>query len=138
MTNSVTNWLEDTARKYPDKVAFADKHKSITFSQLRSQALALAGVLVQYERKQPIAVYMDKSVDMLVAYMGIAYSGNFYSPIAVDMPAPRIQKILKILQPARIICDNAHKNDIGQDCKVCFDQGKVESFLCGKRSLRRS
>lgn len=71
----------------------------------RKAALAIARQIQKAvpERKQPIAVYMEKSADMLAVFMGVAYSGNFYSPIAADMPAARIDRILETLQPALLI-----------------------------------
>lgn len=113
MKMCVLQWLEETARKYPDKTAFVDERVSYTFSEVRQRALSIAfhirGKL--HCKKQPIAVHMKKSADMLIAYLGIAYSGNFYSPIAMDMPASRVEKILSTLQPALFI---QSKQDSGE------------------------
>ena len=35
--------------------------------------------------------------------MAAAYSGNFYSPIDVEMPKKRVQKILEVLEPETVI-----------------------------------
>ena len=65
------------------------------------------------ERRQPIAVYMERSADMLLAvYMGIAYSGNFYSPIDVDMPFSRVDKIIQMLEPRMFITTQKLSNNI--------------------------
>ena len=88
MQNSVVQWLEVTAKKFPDKNSFIDEKRTYTWEQLRKAALSIAYKIrtVLSGKKQPIAIYMDKSADMLAVYMGVAYSGNFYSPIATDMP----------------------------------------------------
>lgn len=105
MNNSVTMWLDETAAKYPDKLAFCDEENSYTYGQVRSLALSIAQEIREKYglRKAPVAVYMEKSSEMLIAYLGIAYSGNFYSPIAADMPAARIEKIIGTLQPSLIL-----------------------------------
>ena len=105
MQNSVVQWLESTAEKFPEKIAFADEKKVYSWIELRRTVLSIAAYIEQIvpERKQPIAVYMEKSVDMLAVYLGIAYSGNFYSPIATDMPAARIEKITQTLRPRLFI-----------------------------------
>lgn len=79
MQNSVVQWLEVTAKKFPDKKSFIDEKQNYTWSKLRKTALSIAYNIktVLSEKKQPIAIYMDKSADMLAAYLGIAYSGNF-------------------------------------------------------------
>ena len=99
MQNSVVQWLENTAREFPNHTAYADENRKYTWSELRRAALSIAANI---ERalpgpKRPVAVYMEKSADMLAAYMGIAYSGNFYSPIDVGMPVARAEKIIQTL-----------------------------------------
>ena len=37
MKANVTYWLDETAVRLPDKTAFADENKQVTFGQLRSQ-----------------------------------------------------------------------------------------------------
>ncbi len=104
MKANVTYWLDKTADRFPDKTAFADEHKEVTFGQLRMQAMALATQMLQMGLfKKPVVIYLEKGVDVLVSFMGAAYSCNFYSPIDVDMPASRVNKILEVLQPQLVI-----------------------------------
>ncbi len=120
MNNSVVQWLEETARRFPDRTAFVDNCRRYSWSELRNTALSIACSIEEAMplRKQPIAVYMDKSADMIAAYMGIAYSGNFYSPIATDMPLTRAERIVTTLQPRLLITG---KN--GGDNSQAFLQG---------------
>ena len=104
MKANVTCWLDQTAERLPDKIAFADENKEISFGMLRAQAMAVATDLCRRRLfKKPVVIYMEKGVDVLVSFMGTAYSCNFYSPIDVDMPASRVNKILDVLQPALVI-----------------------------------
>jgi len=50
---------------------------------------------------------MERSANCVPAFLGAAYSGNFYVPLDVEMPVERITKILDILQPAAIITETA-------------------------------
>lgn len=123
MQNSVIQWLEETVKQFPQKMAFVDENTIYTWEQVRQRALSIAyhiNAVIPGGRKHPIAVYMEKSVDMLVVYLGVAYSGNFYSPIATDMPLPRIEKILEALQPALFISTKSLSNDIVQGEKIAF------------------
>lgn len=104
MKANVTYWLDETAARFPDKTAYADEKKEITFEQFRRQARAVACELVLRGLfKKPVAVFLEKGVDVLVSFMGAAYSCNFYSPIDVDMPGSRVNKILEVLEPAAVI-----------------------------------
>lgn len=110
MKANVTYWLDKSAQKFPDKTAFADEKKEITFRQMREQARALATrMLAEGLFKKPVVIYLEKGVDVLVSFMGAAYSCNFYSPIDIDMPASRVNKILEVLQPALVVTTAALK-----------------------------
>lgn len=104
MKANVTYWLDESAARLPDKTAFADEHKEITFSRLKTQAMALATRMLEKKLfKKPVVIYLEKGVDVLVSFMGAAYSCNFYSPIDIDMPASRVNKILEVLKPSLVI-----------------------------------
>lgn len=108
MKANVTYWLDETARRFPDKTAYADEKKEVTFVQLRAQARAIACELTERGLfKKPVAVFLEKGVAVLVSFMGVAYSCNFYSPIDVDMPGSRVNKILEVLEPAVVITTGA-------------------------------
>ena len=105
MQNNVCEWLDVTAEKYPEKVAIVDSENVITWKQYREKSLGIAKAIIErgYGLKRPVVVYLEKGTEVLASFMGIAYSGNFYSPIDVDMPAARANKILEILNPGLVI-----------------------------------
>ena len=91
-------YLLKSVEKYPDKVAFRDEKTEITFSQLDNLARKIAIMLKEKTgdiKNSPIAVYMEKGVNCIVAFMGIVYSGNFYSPIDVHSPKERVSLFWK-------------------------------------------
>lgn len=107
---SITDYLNHTAEKFPEKIAFVDEKREISFSDLRMEARKVASVLIRMGvRRQPIAVFLDKSASCVAAFLGVAYSGNFYTPLDTMMPETRIRKILDTLQPMAVITDKEHK-----------------------------
>ena len=116
MQNSVVHWLEYTARRFPEKTAFVDEKVSYTWAEVRRKVLSIAKKIEKIipDGKQPVAVYMEKSADMLLAYLGTAYSGCFYSPIATDMPPARVEKILNTLQPAMFLVTRDIREEVGR------------------------
>lgn len=129
MQNSVVQWLEQTARKFPDRPAFVDENRRYTWAEFRRTALSIAENIGKAlpGRKQPVTVYMETSADMLAAYMGIAYSGDFYSPIPTNMPAARVEKIVQTLQSSLLITTRELRENIGPGKTVDF-QGEVLCF----------
>lgn len=109
MQSSVLKWLEYSAKNMPQKVAICDEHEQVTFREYRNKSIGIAKAISEkgYGTKRPIVVYIEKSVKVLVSFMGVAYSGNFYSPIDTDMPATRANKILEVLKPGLVITTKA-------------------------------
>ena len=72
MKANVTYWLDETAKRFPDKTAYADEKKEITFGELRLQARAIACELTARGLfKKPVAIFLEKGVDVLVSFMEI-------------------------------------------------------------------
>ena len=72
---NVAEFLEATAKRFPDKVAFSDGKESLTFAELREQARRIASELLRRGYfKQPVLVAMEKEPRTIAAFMGCAYS----------------------------------------------------------------
>lgn len=114
MNNSVLTWLDDTADKFPEKTAIVDTNGEITYAEYRRKALAIARTIISLnngKRKLPVVVYLEKGKEVLVSFMGIAYSGCFYSPIDTDMPRLRVDKILGVLKPQIVVTTKELRSD---------------------------
>ena len=102
MRYNVLEYLEESALRVPEKVAFADDKKEITYGDLLKRAKSIGYALSRHTPgvlRKPIVVFVDRNIESLVSFMGVAYSGNFYVPIDIQMPKLRIELILKTLEP---------------------------------------
>lgn len=105
MIYNVLSYLEDTARRFPDKTALADDKTALTFAQWLSMAQAI-GTHVACQTsavRRPVLVFVDRKVECLVGFMGVVESGNFYVPIDNKMPSERIRLIVDVLNPVAAI-----------------------------------
>lgn len=106
---NILEFLELNGEKFKDKIAFRDIEKALTYGELLAQSKAAGTALSNLNvRNNPIAVFLDKGVNVLSAMFGIVYSGNFYVVIDSEMPAPRINAIFETLKPAAVVTDGAH------------------------------
>lgn len=97
---NIAAFLEDSAARFPDKVAVEDERGSLSYGELRNKAYGLAiELLTCGARREPVAVFMDRSADCVAAMMGAAYSRCFYTIIDVTMPMARAERIVQTLQP---------------------------------------
>lgn len=122
MVRNITEYLDRAVLKWPNKIAFVDEHRKMTFLQLQNEAQHIACSLAKLEiRQMPIAIFLDKSVECIASFLGVAYSGNFYSLVDTQMPKARIQKIVDTLDPQIVITDTAHHSmvkEIMKDKKI--------------------
>ena len=133
MPRIITDYLDSTAREMPNKIAFTDDKREITFNQLQTESYHIAMVLIEKGFwKQPILIFMEKSVEVIAAFQGVSYSGNFYSPVDIDMPSDRIQKIVSKLNPAAIItnkeCKDVAQTIIDGATIIVYEEALEESF----------
>ena len=106
---SIFELIEKSAAKYPDKAAFIDMNSQLTYSELLNYSKSIASEVGSLgKRNCPVAIYIDKSVQVLPAMFGIACSNNFYIVLDTEMPKERVMKIFDTLSPVAIVTDNAH------------------------------
>lgn len=140
MITSCIFFLEETVRKYPDKIAIIDESKRYTFTELRENAIRLSAHIPAEWRNQPIAVYLPKSADCVVAFLGILYSANFYIPLDTKSPVERLAKVVNNLVPKAIITSSKYKETVEAFCAginpVILDFSSVMDS--GRRDLQKN
>lgn len=108
-------YLIDAASEMPSKTALMDGKKFYTFGEWLDGSRRIAGKLASLGVfRKPVAVWMNKSVDIPVAFLGIAMSGCFYTVIDPRMPLERVSRIFSTLQPAVVLTDERNAEKAGQ------------------------
>lgn len=106
MIYNILQFLEQSAYRFPDKVALEDECEKITYREYEEKAKKIGSYLIEKlngKVNQPIAVLIDRNVSSIIAFMGVVYSGNFYVPIDATMPEERIKLIYDTLKPIMIL-----------------------------------
>lgn len=109
MLKSITDYLDVTSKKYPNKIAFAeDKSISITYKSFAYKSKIIGtNIIMEYNLfRSPIVIFIDKSINTLVSMFGVLYSGNFYTVLDTSSPKNRIDSIFNTLNPLLIITDD--------------------------------
>lgn len=102
MIINILDLLENSAEKYPNKISFADDKSSITFSELVRKAKIIGTKIIndtEGQIRRPIIVFVDRSIESIISFFGVVYSGNFYVPIDSESPLNRNEIIFKTLNP---------------------------------------
>lgn len=107
---SIIEYLERSAERFPDKVAFADENDTCTFQELKERARSVGSFLAEKGcHCKPVPVVMEKSVTTIAMMMGIVYAGGFYVILDATQPASRLNQILGTLKPEILITDSANR-----------------------------
>ena len=100
MIYNILQFLEESAYRFPDKIALEDECEKITYREYEEKAKKVGSYLTEKlngKVNQPIAVLIDRNIFSIIAFMGVVYSGNFYVPIDATMPEERIKLIYDTL-----------------------------------------
>ena len=129
MQRNILEYLEVTAKRLPDKIAYSDGKDSLSFSSLLKNSRAIGSSLCQKGyQKEPIAILMNRHPNQIAAFYGVVYAGCFYIPLDADMPAERMEMILQSTGARAMITDAKGRKIVD---KLSFS-GEVLSYdaLC--------
>lgn len=105
-TRNAFEYLEESARRLPDKTAFADAACSFTFSEFYRSSLSVGtAVRSVYSGKRGNAVVLcDRNALSLLGLFGVMAAGLTYVPVDVKMPDDRLKMVLETVSPAAVLC----------------------------------
>lgn len=107
---NILQYLEDTARRFPEKVSFTDGEdgESLTFGALLGRARRIGTALCAAgECGGRVGVCMERSPGAIAAMLGAVYAGACYVPLDAAAPSGRLCRILERAQVRHVICDAA-------------------------------
>ncbi|MCK4258430.1 MAG: amino acid adenylation domain-containing protein [Halanaerobiales bacterium] len=104
----------------PDCVAVVYENEKLTYRQLNERANQLARTLREkgVERNQIVGILLDRSIEIIVAILGILKSGGAFLPIDPEYPSDRIQYIFEDSQIHAILSKTGKMNDYTFDGEV--------------------
>ena len=107
--------MQKCVLEYLEKNAIAsngfikDKNKQISYMELMLMAKGIGSALADITAPiSAIAVLMDKQIEAVASFLGIAYSGCYYSFLNTELPKARLAVILEALAPSYIITNDKY------------------------------
>ncbi len=109
MEKNVLEILEFRGLQYADKIVLEDQINCLTYRELREKARRTAsGFLKVSRRRMPVIVLTDQTVDAVVMFWSVIYSGNFYVPVSAATPIRRLKLLLSSIKPIAILAKEKH------------------------------
>jgi amino acid adenylation domain-containing protein len=105
--------LVESAGVRPGAIAVVDGDRQLTYGELDDRSGQLASLLVGragVQRGDRVAVYLDKSIEAVVAIYAVLKTGAAYVPLDVSSPAPRLAAVASNCA-ARAVITSARRRD---------------------------
>src|SRR5471032_540810 len=94
--------------QHPDRNAVTCGSKSITYHELSlaSDRIAVSLSSLELPANALVAIYLDRSIEMVTAMLGVIKAGAAYLPLDPTYPEARIHQTLEDASPAVILTDD--------------------------------
>ncbi|MBL0343532.1 MAG: enterobactin synthase subunit F [Bacteroidetes bacterium] len=117
--------FEKCASTTPSKIAIEYDSKKYTYHELDTHANQLASYLIKQDVGPDVmvAVFMERSIDMIVAILGILKAGGAYVPIDISYPSDRISYLISDSNAPIVITQKNLAGNIenGSADVICFE-----------------
>ena len=132
---TVHDAVADAVRRWPERLAVVDEDRQLTFRELWQLSGAVAARLVagsagegRLEDGALVGVCTDRTVDAVVAILGVLRAGAAYVPLDLAAPAARLGLILEDARPVALVADEAGARHAPTDVPVAVSYTHLDVY----------
>ncbi len=106
MKINLLDHFENTVAKRENMIAVVHNQQELGFAELQAKSKKLATSIVEIAQSvinTPVAVFLPKEINTVIADLGVMYSCNPFMNLDVKTPIDRIQNIVNLVKPCAII-----------------------------------
>lgn len=142
MPRSIPRFLGETTERLPEKVAIVSQTRSVTFAQLRDEALATAECLRELcvQPGDRIGICMEKTVDQVSVILGVLFANAVVVPILPRLKQPNIRHIIENSAMTALVTDAERLNEVADFAsmtKLITGHGEMDDKRPNLPYLRR-
>ena len=124
--------LEQQAAETPETPAVVSGKESISYANLNSQANRLARYLISsgVGPDSVVGIAMERSIGMIVAFLGVLKAGAAYLPLDPDYPSARLAYMIEDAEPVRVLATESVSLSLPRGAPLVFlhDSGVLEEL----------
>lgn len=123
---TVIDIFNDIVNKKPKKIAITCDDVNITYEELEQKINSIAKILLDFgvTKNVPVALFFDKSIEMIASIFAVLKAGGCYVPILPDEDKIRIEYILKDCNPKCILTHKSYDEKIDSNI-ACINLDKI-------------
>jgi long-chain acyl-CoA synthetase len=124
----VHHFLENSAKRLPDKVAIVCGDHRLTYQQVNKAAGKLAAALIDMgvSRQDRIIIFLDNSIESVISLFGVLKAGCIFIMLNATMKAKKLNYIIKD-SGARVIITHINKGRVIQE--AIQDKTQLEHII---------
>jgi amino acid adenylation domain-containing protein/non-ribosomal peptide synthase protein (TIGR01720 family) len=98
--------FEEVASQYPDRTALVFEGEQLSFGELNARCNQLARYLRTrgVRADVPVALCVERSLDMIVGMLGVLKAGGAYVPLDPSLPGERLALLLEESKVPVVVC----------------------------------
>ena len=138
---TVVSMIAEAERRDPNAIALRDGSRALTYRELGEQSRRLASALRRHGARpgRHVAVMLDRSASLIVAFIAVLESGAAYLPLATDTPPERLRLLLDETQPCAALSLGVHAPRFGDSLPVvAVDREPAETSAIDVGSFTRA
>jgi amino acid adenylation domain-containing protein len=130
------------AEKSKTNIAVVSEKQKITYSELENKSNQLSRHLsdLNISRGAVVAIYLDRSIDLIVSILGVLKSGAAYLPLDSSLPKNRLNYMLDDCDVTAVVVKHAMEGVEELTCGkvVCLDDDATQKIIQQKAYTKRS
>jgi len=117
----VNEFLENSADRFPDKIAIISDDRRLTFLQIEHLAnrLANAFLYLRLQRQERVAIYLEPSIEAIISIFASLKAGGIFVVINPQIKSKKLEYILNDCQVKILVSDSHHVREICDSQKAC-------------------
>jgi len=106
--NTIDQFLTNSSKSNPEKLALIDHNSKFTFSELEEKVNKFSTFLNQFQEKSVISLLFDNTSEFVVSYLGVINSGNVAHLIPTGISNSNLQKQISSAHPKLVLSSDSH------------------------------
>ena len=138
---TIAGAFEEQVGRTPEAIALREGVHTITYCELDQRANQVAGALIERGVRPgtPVGIYMRRSIDAIVALLGILKVGSPYLPLEISHPKHRLHLLINICDCKIVVTQRALKSDLPElELQIVLLDADVELWANKSGRLPRS
>ena len=112
--NTIADFLKNSYRAYPDKIAIIDNNSKLTYSELNQGVNDFSSFLNKFPKNSVISLLFDNTHEFVISYLGVINSGCIAHLIPTGISQKNLMDQISSAKPKLVLSSENHFSKIAE------------------------